>query len=308
MTAVRRSLHPALQAVILVSIIGGIVIAAAPMGSSSTRVDQVEAAFPLNPGETLTVLSRNGTITVETWDGNEVVIRAAKRIWALLPGLSNYVAERIQIDMARDEGGVRAEFGTRSPFDWLFANAAVDFHVRVPNRWSGRAELVTSNGNIASSGSRGDFRLHTSNGTITVESHQGALSVRTSNGRIRINGVEGAVNAETSNGEVRIEGARLSGAGTVQTSNGPIRLDGRILAGADYSVRTSNGSVTLVISQPDVSLDLSASNGSINVHAEVTASRVDRGRLVGRIGSGAARLVANTSNGSIELHTGEVGR
>jgi len=188
-------------------------------------------------------------------------------------------------------------------FYWGFgwANLRLSFRVLVPRDWEGDISLYTSNGRITARDLRGDARLRTSNGSVVVERQAGSLAVKTSNGRIELRDVDGVVTAETSNGAIVVDGARLARAGRLRTSNGPVELRARLDEGASYEVRTSNGAVRLALIEPDVSLNLTTSNGQIALETEVSVAEVGRNRLVGRIGQGAAQLSARTSNGDITV-------
>src|SRR5690606_16757604 len=181
------------------------------------------------------------------------------------------------------DDGVRAGYGRLFYWGFGWANLRLSFRVLVPRDWEG------------------DISLYTSNGSVVVERQAGSLAVKTSNGRIELRDVDGVVTAETSNGAIVVDGARLARAGRLRTSNGPVELRARLDEGASYEVRTSNGAVRLALIEPDVSLNLTTSNGQIALETEVSVAEVGRNRLVGRIGQGAAQLSARTSNGDITV-------
>src|SRR5690606_8541931 len=129
----------------------------------------------------------------------------------------------------------------------------------------------------------------------------GSLAVKTSNGRIELRDVDGVVTAETSNGAIVVDGARLARAARLRTSNGPLALRTRTDESAYYEDTTSTGAGWPALNAPDVSLNLTTSNGQIALETEVSVAEVGRNRLVGRIGQGAAQLSARTSNGDITV-------
>lgn len=269
--------------------------------TGSRIVEEIERSFQLEPGMTLYVQGSNGSITYDTWDGDEVVVRATKLISGTR-GLAERLGRQIVIDITEDASGVRVVQRGRLMFLFGFGDAVVTYQILVPEGWWGDITLRTSNGAIQANGIRGEAELRTSNGRITVDGQSGRLSATTSNGRIELAAVDGVVVAETSNGPVRVNGGRLEGAGRLRTSNGSVHLVAKLEKDASYSVRTSNGQVTLVLEEPDVTVDLATTNGAIHLNnVEVSATRVGRSELAGRVGSGSARLEARTSNGSITL-------
>jgi len=286
-----------------VLVLGG----AAVFGSSFSGpqvVQEIEESFALQTGKELIVHGSNGSVTYEGWNGDEVVITAVKESSALTRGLAQRVADRVRVELTQDERGVRA-IERRGVDFLLFGQVSIAYHVRVPYEWSGEVELRTSNGRITASDLHGDAELRTSNGAISVERQSGSLSAHTSNGRVELAEVHGAVQVETSNGPIRVDGGTLERTGRLRSSNGPIHLYASLAPQSAYDVRTSNGSVTLVLAEPDVQVDLSTSNGGIELQTDVNVSEFDRNRLVGRIGDGSARLGVRTSNGRISLSVEE---
>lgn len=268
-------------------------------GFSGPRVvEEIERSFRLEPGRTLYVQGENGQIFFENWDGSEVVVHATKSSPQVLGSIARWFARQVTVEITEDGSGVRAVQRGHSGF---FGQVHVTYRILVPRDWSGKVTLRTSNGSILAEGIRGEADLHTSNGRISIEGQSGTLKARTSNGRVELAGVDGVVEAETSNGAIRVDGGRLKGAGRFRTSNGEVHFFAKLEQGASYTVRTSNGDVTLVLAEPDVAIDLATTNGSINLRADVTASRLGRNELAGRIGNGSARLEVRTSNGSITL-------
>src|SRR5690606_36390868 len=268
--------------------------------SGSRVLEETERAFVLAPGQAIAVENINGPIEYEAWDGREVVVRAVKEARGPV-AFARWVAERIPISIEQTDDGVRAGYGRLFYWGFGWANLRLSFRVLVPRDWEGDISLYTSNGRITARDLRGDARLRTSNGSVVVERQAGSLAVKTSNGRIELRDVDGVVTAETSNGAIVVDGARLARAGRLRTSNGPVELRARLDEGASYEVRTSNGAVRLALIEPDVSLNLTTSNGQIALETEVSVAEVGRNRLVGRIGQGAAQLSARTSNGDITV-------
>ena len=267
-----------------------------------TVSDTFVESFVMEPGQSLRVSGVNGRVTYETWDGEEVVIQATR----LTPRFASSLADRIWgkavVNFTRTDAGVAAvvEAPGRSS---IGGNVRFRFDVKAPRGWHGDIELTTSNGPIVASDIHGHVSLRTSNGSITVSGHTGTLQARTSNGPLRLTDVHGTVEARTSNGPLSFLNGTLTESGLLRTSNGAVEMLARLEPGAVYDVQTSNGAVTLTLIDADAALDLSTSNGSINLQTPLTASSIDRRRVVGTVGDGSATLNVRTSNGSITLAT-----
>lgn len=264
------------------------------------RPEHLVESFVVEPGGLLRVVSVNGRITYETWEGDEVVIEALQYKPRFFSGLARRLWGETRVAFSQTERGVQAvvEPPVRHGF---FSAVRVEFFVKVPRGWHGDVTLTTSNGAIVASDIHGRVALNTSNGAVTVNGHTGTLEVRTSNGALRLSDVHGAVDGRTSNGPITLAGGTLTGSGQLRTSNGAVELRARLEEGAGYDVHTSNGAVTVTLVDPDAAVELRTSNGNINLQAEVKTSVIERGRIVGTIGEGAARLSVRTSNGSVTL-------
>lgn len=133
-----------------------------------------------------------------------------------------------------------------------------------------------------------------------------AVSGSTSNGAITISGVDGTVSVTTSNGSVTLDD--LSAITDVTTSNGSIT--GNRLASGVFSAATSNGSVDLSFTESPTSLDVSTSNGTVDVTLPQDApayaldTTTSNGKVEAEIRtdpSASDTIVIETSNGDISI-------
>ena len=144
--------------------------------------------------------------------------------------------------------------------------------------------LVTTNGDVTVSGTRGSIAASTTNGDVELTGTTGTAEVSTTNGRLNIQVHSGAVEGTTTNGTVDCDLAAL----------GPTETVG---------LATTNGTVTLLLPD-DVSamIDATNTNGIITfndftvIYEEQTATHVR-----GRIGSGASTITITTTNGDITV-------
>lgn len=302
-----RRMFPVRVAVLiigLVVLVMGVTMLVSWGMSGPLVIDEVEQSFSMQPGEHLMVRNTNGPITYDQWDGDEVKIQATNKVRTIVPFIAQWAESRVTVDLSRDTNGVQAVSRKKGIFPFL-GGVTVHFRVSVPVEWTGDINLVTSNGTITATEINGDAKLRTSNGAISVTGQKGTLDAHTSNGRIELAEVNGAISADTSNGLIRLRSGTLTGTGRLSTTNGAINARATLAENASYEVTTANGSVTVVLVEPDVSLDISTGNGSINLRTEIIASRVERRRLIGRIGDGAAHLNIRTANGSIVFSVDE---
>lgn len=259
------------------------------------------AMLPLYDNETLRVETVNGVINYATWDGDEVDIEAVVQARALTNAQARRYTEQVQVDIARTANGVAAV--ARFPDNMSHLNVvSVDFYVRVPEAWRGAIELRTNHGAVTANDLHGDAIVETHTGPISIQSHIGSLQASTSNGAINLNDVQTTLAVYTDNGSIDVNRAVLHGQGLVQTLNGSVRIRGGLDETAALRVDTSKGNVWLRLDPTDVAFDLAASNGWVRMHADVPASVQQSDKFVGRIGTGAAELLARSNNGSIDVY------
>jgi len=131
---------------------------------------------------------------------------------------------------------------------------------------------------------RSNWSLHATNGGIAVEDVSGNLEVATTNGSITLRAIGGDVQGRAVNGSIKAE------------------LAGTEWDGAGLDLKTTNGSVDILMSgEYNAVLESATTNGAIQVDFPVTVSgRISR-RLNAEIGSGGALIKAVTTNGAVRI-------
>jgi hypothetical protein len=229
-----------------------------------------QQSYPLSSGGELEVLNTNGGITVEAWDRAEVRVDAVKQVKAASSEKAEELANKIKIEVQHSPGSVRIE--SRLPrsengfMDWLTGNDAsfsVTYKIHAPRDVV--AKLVSTNGGIRLTGTRGRADRETVNGGITVIEAAGALEGSTTNGGIT---------------------AHLT------------RVDG------DINLETTNGGVVLKVPRDlRANLDVATSNGGIHSDLEVAGGQKGRKHLVGEVNGGGGLLKVRTTNGGVRIST-----
>ena len=233
----------------------------------------VNLTVPLVPNQALRVVATNGRIEVTKDLRSDVQITAVVR--ARTP-------ERLEATTVAAEQNANGELSVRAlwPDGKRRSNEGCHYVVLAPDVSS--LHLETSNGSVKALGFSGRARLKTSNGSVTLQNHEGPVSASTSNGSVSVSG--------------RLQGADL------KTSNGKIVASG--LSG-EVDARTSNGSIKLRLAREfEGLLDLSTSNGSVNVDSDLESAVVSRTKKRAatlRIGGQRNESKARTSNGSIRV-------
>ena len=226
-----------------------------------------------NENTVLKVNNINGTIKINTWNGDTIIVDA------IISSYSKDELENIDIEINEIDNVIDIEtkyLGAGS------VEAITDMTIKVPNIVT-IDTISTSNGNVQISGTKGNISAHSSNGAIKIENVEGYVKASSSNGNLEIKGTTGIDDLDTSNGEIYVEIFDFKADANIGSSNGRIRAYINPSLNADIEMRTSNGQISI----SGVSLSLTISEEK---HKE------------GKLGEGGNKLYIHTSNGNINLY------
>jgi hypothetical protein len=187
---------------------------AAPCFAISKEFNQT---YPLQPGGTFELQNVNGTVDVQTWDRDEVEVRAVKTAKHKESDL-----DLVSIDVDAKRGSVSVT--TRYPQN-EGVEVAVEYIVHVPH--CAHVE-----------------HLGTVNGTLRIAGVEAIEDLRTVNGNIEVYEGGGSVHAHTTNGNVHLELLHLQAknGAVAETTNGSLLLAVPADTQADVEARCLNGS------------------------------------------------------------------
>lgn len=258
--------------------------------AATTLKESFDQTVPLRAGSEVRLTNVNGRVTFEAWDRGEVRIEAEKQVRAGDADKARKLMSQIKIEVTPGPAGLRID--TRIPrheegggfIDAMFGNnvsIGVSYRVHVPRRAA--VNVLSSNGGIELSGTRGNATLKTSNGGLTVREVEGEMSLKSTNGAITVERSAGAVQAETSNGGIHAELTKVY----------PNRA---------FSLESSNGGVSLSVPRDSrFSVDAETSNGRVASDFPVPGEKAGRHTLKGNINGGGPKLLIRTSNGGVHI-------
>lgn len=220
------------------------------------------------------IASSNGSITVKTYDGHDVIVETGGRRTRDLhapEGMRRIdIPDRgLEVEEQGDTVRVRDSFGSAS------------FTVSVP--------VATS------------LHLRSTNGSINVDGVHGEIDAEATNGSLRLTNVSGSVLASTNNSKITVtmDGVDASKPSAFSTLNGSIDVTLPADLKAHMKMTADNGSIYS-------DFDVTVSSGGATTQANNTPDgryrlRFDR-TLQGTInGGGGADLTFRTTNGSIVI-------
>lgn len=262
----------------------------AGVAGAETLTEKLDRTVPLQAGSQVKLSNVNGSVTLEAWDRNEVRIEAEKKVKAGDAGVARKYMAQLKIDITQGADGLRID--TKYPrrqesgfFDWMFGkdvNANVTYRLHVPRRAA--LDIVSVNGGVSATGTRGRTHLETTNGGITVKDVQGNMVLETVNGGIDVFRSAGALKAGSVNGHI---GAELSD----------------LPDGSEIRLTSTNGGISLRLPQDArLSIDAGTTNGRVNSDLSIEGGPTGKRSLQGDLNGGGGKLYVRTTNGSIDIN------
>ncbi len=247
---------------------------AASFASARTYTKTEVKTFDISANGKVSIDNTNGSIKVESWDKDQVMLQSTKTVRASDQDEADEYFQDLRVEI--ENGKDYVEIHTHYPHDgwggfwsWLFNGGSryggVEYVLKVPKTI--KIESGTTNGNVE------------------VNSVLGGVNASSTNGQIELNDVGGLVDGSTTNGNVT---ATISGAVDfrelrLSTTNGSIDVTCPEDINADVSAHTTNGSIT---SEFPVTIQGSFNNKSFE----------------GRINKGGSKISLHTTNGGIEIN------
>ena len=268
-------------------------------------VTRIDTTFAFDRQGTVALSSMSGEIEVTSWNRAEVKIKAYSERGQILLETS-----RSRVDMS-----IRGH-GSRS--------GETRYEVTVPE--AARVLTQSISGGISLRGIKGESTAHTVSGDVDIADMGARLDVSTVSGSARIIGVDGKVevdavsgdvelerikgdvDASTVSGEITIDGARSKYV-HASSHSGNLRFSGSIDASGRYELGTHSGNLQLMLpASAAATLDLETFSGEIESDFQMTLEpgkqNGGRKRMTFKIGSGGARITAQTHSGNITIERG----
>jgi hypothetical protein len=242
---------------------------------SSTDEQRTEhRTHNVGKGTHLWVDNRNGTVTVEGYDGDAVEVDIEIR------GPSKESLNAVSVTASQSGGELRLKTEYE---DSAADEASVELTIQCPSGVLVE-KIQTTNGAVEVTGVAGDPTLKSENGSVTARKVDGMVSLSTSNGKIT---------------------AREIGAiGGAKTSNGSISIDIPAIK-KDVKIQTTNGNIEAALA-PSLNAAISATttNGSVDIHdLDLSSVQTAKTSISGILGEGTHNLSFTVTNGSIDLRT-----
>ncbi len=262
---------------------------------------------------------RGDQITVETRDDNKDQVRT---VWSLVSGShrSSWIDYTVEVPIAFSVTASAASGEVRvSNIDGDADVAATSGDVSI-RAAGGNAQAAITSGDLEAIEIGGDLTVSATSGDVTIDNVGGTLKaegtsgdfrasrigkdaeIRLVSGDLTLEGCSGDVSVRTASGDVHLDEVQ----GSVDASSSSGNIDVLIVPVKDrtFSLSSSSGSIDLYyvpVRDFGFGLNVRTSSGSIEGDLPIRVSRVDRRRLEGVVGSGAAKVEIETASGDVTI-------
>jgi len=283
---------------------------------AAARAATFERHVPADPRGEVDVSNVSGAIDITGWDKPEVYVKADTRSDSTKVEVTSERGH-VSIRVIGHEGGISLFGGL------IGSGGAARLHVEVPR--GSELDVSAVSADVTSRGMLGTQRLQSVSGDITADvsgvdadvksvsgdiqlrgnAQPGHFHVSSVSGDVSLQNSAGDLDATTTSGEIS---ADLSPAGSVRlhTTSGDLTVTGRVGSGGTVEAQTVSGDATVRAgAQNGYEYEVRTFSGDIDDCFGKPAERTSRygpGKsLMGRLGSGGARLRINTLSGDVSL-------
>lgn len=236
------------------------------------ETERFEQTYPLSANGKVSVSNVNGSITVESWDKNEVKLEAVKTA----DSRESLGSVKINIDSKPDYLKVETEYDqwkNRSEGMWKNRKLEVQYRLWVP-----RTAVLDE--------------IETVNGSINVSNMTNLTKISTVNGEVRAMNLRGTTSIDTVNGTVNAEFENLQNV-------------------TNISLSAVNGTTNLVIpSDAEATIKAETVNGAINndFGLPIRKGKYVGRDMYGRIGNGNVKINLEAVNGTLSVRRRQDGK
>ena len=229
------------------------------------ETEKFEQTYPLSANGRVSVSNVNGSISIETWDDNQVKLEVTK----IADSKDRLSEVEVKIDSKPDSFSVETDYDNlrRDGNDWRNnGKLEVQYHLIVPKN------AVLN-------------EIETVNGSVSITNANNLTKASAVNGNVKATNLRGTANLSTVNGTVEADFDQLQ-------------------TGSKISLNTVNGKVYLTLpSDANATLRADSVNGNItnDFGLPVRKGQYVGRDLYGKVGSGDVQIRLNSVNGELSI-------
>ena len=269
--------------------------------ASMSMVQEVDTTFAVSPGAHLDLQNHEGTVTVGTWDRDEIRIRArwdeGRRPVAIR---TSDKGVRVRVE-PRDAGLPYVEFDVTTPRSMSVAVQGVEVSARIEET-TGNVNVQSVEGAVEVNGGRGNISLQVVDGAITVRNADGKISVNSVDGTVAITDSRGAMRIESVDGDVTLRGIDSDDV-SVNVVDGNVIYAGTIHDDGRYFLSTHDGDLSVTIPRnTNARISIATFDGDLVSDIPIQLEGdFSQKRFSFTIGTGRALMELSSFDGEIRL-------
>lgn len=269
--------------------------------ASMAVVQEVDTTFAVSADSHLDLYNHQGTVTVGTWDRDELRIRAhwdeGRRPVAIR---TSDKSVRVRVE-PRDAGLPYVEFDITAPRSMSVAVQGVELSARIDDT-SGNVRIQSVEGAVDVNGGRGNVSLQVVDGPITVRNAAGKISVNAVDGTVAISESRGAMRIESVDGDVTLRDIDSDDV-SVNVVDGDVVYEGTIHDDGRYFLSTHDGDLNVTIPRnANVRVSVATFDGDLVSDIPIQLEGdFSQKRFSFTIGTGQALMELSSFDGEIRL-------
>jgi DUF4097 and DUF4098 domain-containing protein YvlB len=266
-------------------------------------VSRIDTTVAFSADGTIDLSSISGEVVVTGWARREARIRAySERGQLRFSASSSRITIETQSRRGR-MGDTKYELSVPQGVRLRVQTTSGDITARDVN---GPVDLRSTSGDVTLHGANGRIEISTTSGDIDAARLRGDVEVGAVSGEFNVADVEGTIRVETVSSDIVLRNVRVQQA-TAETVSGEIEFEGPIARDGRYDFRSHSGNVSVrVPASTSARFEVETYSGELDSDFPITIMPSNRSRSRPRrfefnIGSGEARIVAETFSGNITL-------
>ena len=269
--------------------------------ASMSMVQEVDTTFAVSPDAHLDLYNHEGTVTVGTWDRDEIRIRArwdeGRRPVAIR---TSDKGVRVTVE-PRNAGLPYVEFDVTTPRSMSVAVQGVEVSARIEET-TGNVNVQSVEGAVDVNGGRGNVSLQVVDGPITVRNADGKISVNSVDGMVAITDSRGAMRIESVDGDVTLRGIDSDDV-SVNVVDGNVIYAGTIHDDGRYFLSTHDGDLSVTIPRnTNARISIATFDGDLVSDIPIQLEGdFSQKRFSFTIGTGRALMELSSFDGEIRL-------
>jgi hypothetical protein len=273
---------------------------AAALVASIGMTQQMDTTFAVSGSGQLDLQNHEGTVTVSTWDRDELRIQAE---WedGQQPVSIRQAGSTVRIRVRGDRGPRNVDFDLTMPRGMSIAVQGIMVAVSIDgsrgniavHSVEGPVEVTGGIGNVAIQAVEGDVTVHGASGHIAVHSIEGHVIVGDSDGTVEVESVDGDVEL------IDIDSENIG----VNVVDGDVTFQGAIHDRGRYFMSTHDGDLNIIIpddSNARVSIATFAGELESDIPIEIEGD-ISKKRFSFTLGTGRALVELSSFDGVIRL-------